>query len=161
MDYKPEDKQVFEYYDGEKRIKEDALVLYSKLMIETKGQPNSFQDAMKIDVQAPDAKQYVEINKLDPQAFARAELDYSQKVVAAHQAKESLVALARKLFTMAPYNRNTGGGADAAMCLKVWRDFADYLSKKNEMQENSPTSSMPTGGQLDTPSITEPTLASS
>lgn len=155
MNYTDQDRMVFSYHDGETTVYIDPLAAYRKIMVMTRGKPNQLQESMMARLEAPDPK----LMETAPQAYLAMENEYASKLQAAAEAAELLENVVRSIFQMKPFDRMTGKGADAYLCLKVWKDFARFMAQKKTKHESEPTPSTPTDGPTDTipatPSISD------
>jgi hypothetical protein len=146
MNYPTEQRQIFKYFDGEKHMHCDPLATYRDLFVMTRGKPNDLVRSAKMKIKPPDEAS----KEKNPDIYARMEQEYVEKLVQSHEAQKILEDVTRRLFHMKPFDPSTGKGADSALCMAVWHDFADFMTELKKKQETEQTAFIPTAGPLDT-----------
>lgn len=146
LDFPQEERDIFKYYDGAEHVYCDPGAVYRDLLVKTRGKPNELQRVANTKCVPPDES----AKAISPQLFMQMEAEYSQKLADAAEAQKLLEDLVRQLFQMRPYDRKTNTGATVFHCMKVWDDFAAFMSKKNKTRESERTLSTPTDGPQDT-----------
>ena len=157
MNYTQDQKECFKYFNGANTVFADPLSTYRKILVETRGKPNELQRAASMRIEPPDEM----LKTLNIHVYMQAEQEYAQKLADASHAADLLEELTRKVFGMVAFDSATGQGANSYHCMKVWDDFAAFMSKKKPKPESEPTLSTPTDGLPTTSQITTSGLVSS
>lgn len=127
--YSDEQRQVLEYFDGEKKVFGDPLEILGEVMILTGGNPDILTRAVF------------------GSATSEGEMKSpTQAMSERYDAQKKMVQIVRKVWRMKDFNPVDGTGAVVAHCLTAWRELARWLNKKKEKDENSPTESASSAG---------------
>ncbi len=112
--FNPEDKNIFEYHNGEARRFGDPIAINCRLSLALGGNLPKFIADYRSD---------------DP--------------ALADVATERLVEAVRRAFEMVPWDSDSGLGATWSLCLDTLRDFLVWQEKKNLTTATSPMCAPP------------------
>lgn len=133
-----ESRNVFSYHDGQRQRYADPLRVRRLLQKETGGElwhvwslANEVQKALGRMARA---------ERSPAEAGATAELPEGPSAEM-FAAEEALLDAARVAFDLPPFDPDTGEGATEEVCRRCLSSWLDWLSKKNEPDDGSPTTS--------------------
>lgn len=140
MQFLPDQRAPFSYFDGAKTVYADPLAIYRQILRRTRGKPNDLPNRV---------------------FGVRPDTEDVEKLQDSYEAAEQLVALVRDVFSMQPFIPVTGQGARDEHCWKVWDDYCEYMDEQKKSPETAPTSTPPTASPPAPPSPTSSGSASS
>jgi hypothetical protein len=133
MEFTPQERQIFEYHDGAKLVKEDPLDLKLRVEKYLGPNPNEIIDQCDDAVPAPER----------------------------HDAYQSLYKAMVNAFELHAFNKATGLGYTIREAVELWNRWQDFLREKktpSAATQTSPTPSAP--GSSPSGSATPSTSAS-
>lgn len=107
-----DEKRIFEYHDGEKKVFGDPLELERNVRM-TLGDPQ---------------KAITQVNAIN---LAGAPME---GILLAYDAQRRVAEAIREVFGLVGFDRATGKGCTDAMVFAVWRKFANFLDQKKTVR---------------------------
>lgn len=112
-----EDRQIFPYHDGAKKVFGDPVEIQRRMNAALEGDVNGVvEKSNEFREDIGEDGQPLIVRLVSPQMA----LDY----------REKLNAAICSAFRLAPFDPATGQGMTSAMLLKVWNAFTDWMEQK-------------------------------
>ena len=143
------DREIFRYSDGLRNRCGDPLAIYRKLNHLCGGDVNEVYRNTRKGIPEPP-------KDLPDDQFEAWEAENPPSVEdepTRFQASETLLAAIREAFQMAPFNIETGEGADDADCMDAFNAYCEFGLKKKRNTVTTPTSAPPTDSASSPPAV--------
>lgn len=142
--FTPEERAVFQYHDGDKEVFADPLAISRQKRFVM---PNVDQLIRAINSGTSVMDFVADERRREPATERELTIEEMNTIRAGEVAHEKLVNGIRVVFGLAEFDPATGKGSTAAMAIKVWNHYQDWVEKKSGSTPTEPTSSPPTPGQ--------------
>jgi len=155
--YTPEQRNIFEYHNGETKVYGDPLALRQEIFIETRGDPDSLPRRIFINLGRRlclSCQSKLSRSESIPDDCEQCSYATPQELLDAKAAEKQLVELVRKVFEMKKFDPVTGKGATVENCLMTWKLFIRFLFSEKKNTVNSQTASTSSAGPPDSQTVT-------